>query len=71
MREEIPVADTENEDVYGVLDQAIVELTKRAAEQKASKYAEGFASAVRQLAEAKAWMVSPAQDHGANGSQGD
>jgi hypothetical protein len=53
------------ESVINVLDDAIESLAKKAAsENEAGSYALALASAVRELAEARAWMISPNQPHG-------
>lgn len=47
---------------------AIENLAKMAGAQNSSGYAKGFASAVNQLAEARAWLRSPSQAHGGGSS---
>lgn len=58
---------TSYEDLHTALEDAIIHCAKEAQEYN-GQTAEFYASAARQLAEAKAWLASPSQPHGGNGS---
>lgn len=54
----------DQQETLDTLEAAMTELARKAGETNASGYAEQFARAAAQIAEARAWYKSPAQPHG-------
>lgn len=58
------MASENRQKLIEVIDAAIVVAAKQVEDDQSGAYAERYASTVRQLAEARAWVTNPAQPHG-------
>ena len=54
----------DQQETLDTLEAAMIALAQKAGAENSSAYAEQFARAAAQIAEARAWYKSPAQPHG-------